>query len=79
MDRLRAWYALKNEVGADIPPFSWEEWSVFSVVLAFSVGIGIFFGCFGNKNQTNEEYLLGGRTMHPVPVALSLLCRYATM
>lgn len=63
------------DVVTDIPEFSWEEWSVFGVVLAFSVGIGIYFGCFGNKNKSNEEYLLGGRQMHPVPVALSLLCR----
>ncbi len=59
-----------------IPHFGWEEWLVFGAVLAVSVAIGIFFGCFGKKNQTNEEYLLGGRSMNPVPVALSLLCRY---
>jgi sodium-coupled monocarboxylate transporter 8/12 len=59
----------------EIPDFGWAEWLVFSSVLAVSVGIGIFFGCFGKKNQTNEEYLLGGRKMNPVPVALSLLCR----
>jgi len=57
------------------PSFGWEEWAVFSTILMSSVAIGIYFGCFGSKNSTKEEYLLGGRQMHPLPVALSLLCR----
>ncbi|CAL8103918.1 unnamed protein product [Orchesella dallaii] len=78
MDRLIAWRNSSAVGGADLPPFTWEEWSVFGVVLAISVGIGIFFGCFGSKNKSNEEYLLGGRRMNPIPVALSLLCSYVS-
>lgn len=51
------------------------EYCVFGSVLAFSMGIGIYFGCFGSKNSTNAEYLHGNKKMHPIPVALSLLCR----
>ena len=62
-------------IDEDTDQFKWPEYAVFGSVLACSVGIGIFFGCFGSKNATNEEYLLGDKKMNPVPVALSLLCR----
>ena len=60
----------------DAAQFRWPEYTVFSAVLLSSVGIGVFYGCFGRKQTTNEEYLLGSRKMNPIPVALSLLCRY---
>ncbi|KAH0810322.1 hypothetical protein GEV33_012469 [Tenebrio molitor] len=34
--------------------------------------IGIYFGCFGSKQRTANEYLLGGNSMKPLPVAISL-------
>lgn len=73
MDKLLRAQVRKED--GSIPEFTWQDWSVFGVVLGISVAIGIFFGCVGKKNKSNEEYLLGGRNMNPVPVALSLLCR----
>ena len=70
------------EISTVLPPslvdehgFGWPEYLVFSGVLAWSVGIGLYYGCCGSKQKTNEEYLLGGRQMNAIPVALSLLCR----
>lgn len=38
----------------------WTEYLVFGAVLLASLGIGVFYGCFGNKNQTNEVGLWNG-------------------
>lgn len=40
---------------------AWEEYLVFGAVLIASLGIGVFYGCFGNKNKTNEEFLMAGQ------------------
>jgi len=53
----------------------WYEYLVFGAVLLASLGIGVFYGCFGNKNKTNEEFLMAGRSMSALPVTLSLVCR----
>ena len=55
--------------------FKWPEYAVFGAILFSSAAIGIFYGCFGSKQSTNEEFLMGNRKMAPLPVALSLLCR----
>jgi Na+/proline symporter len=39
--------------------------------LAISSAIGIYYGFF-KKQRTTEEYILGNRQIHLVPVALSL-------
>ncbi|CAG7817002.1 unnamed protein product, partial [Allacma fusca] len=56
--------------------FEWPEYLVFGSVLVASAGIGIFYGCFGTKQKTNEEFLMGNRNMSAFPVALSLLCSF---
>ncbi|CAH1367678.1 unnamed protein product, partial [Tenebrio molitor] len=52
--------------------FSWYDYILFCVMLVFSSVIGIYFGCFGSKQRTANEYLLGGNSMKPLPVAISL-------
>ncbi|KAJ3634558.1 hypothetical protein MTP99_007510 [Tenebrio molitor] len=54
------------------PFFSWYDYILFCVMLVFSSIIGIYFGCFGTKQRTVNEYLLGGNSMKPLPVAISL-------
>ncbi|KAJ8958138.1 hypothetical protein NQ318_006075 [Aromia moschata] len=41
--------------------FSWYDYTLFTVMLAISGMIGIYFGCFGNKQNTAKEYLMGGK------------------
>lgn len=55
----------------------WAEYVVFMLVLSVSVGIGVFYGCFGSKQKTTREYLLANRQMPAFPVALSQICTYA--
>lgn len=52
--------------------FGTVDYLVFTLMLAVSAGIGIFYGCFGNR-QTTKDFLMGGRNMGIVPVTLSLL------
>lgn len=55
--------------------FGWPEYCIFGVVVSLSMGIGIFYGFFNKKNETNEDFLVGGRSMSVFPVTLSLVCR----
>lgn len=55
--------------------FSWPDYGLFCAMLGLSALIGIYFGCFGSKQSTTKEYLLGGKTMHVLPVVLSLVSR----
>jgi len=55
--------------------FGAVDYTVFASVLVVSIGIGLYYGFFGNKNQTSDDFLMGGRNMPVFPVALSLFCR----
>lgn len=56
--------------------FKWTEYLIFAALLFISMGIGVFYGFFHKKNRTNEEFLMGGRTMTVFPVTLSLICSF---
>lgn len=55
--------------------FDLTDYTVFGVMLSFSAAIGLYFGCFDSNEQTTEEYLLGGRKMKTIPIAISLVAR----
>lgn len=52
---------------------AWYEYLIFGGVLALSLAIGVYYGCFGTKNKTNEEFLMAGRSMSILPVSLFLI------
>lgn len=52
------------------------DYVVFGALLTVSMAIGIYFGYFSKSEQTTEEYLLGGRKMKTIPIAISLIARY---
>ena len=52
--------------------FQIADYIVLAVIILISTGIGIYYGLCKSQKST-EEYLLGDRKMHPVPVALSLM------
>ncbi|RZC35326.1 SSF domain containing protein, partial [Asbolus verrucosus] len=56
--------------------FSWYDYILFTVMLSFSALIGIYFGCFGSKQSTTNEYLMGGKTMKVLPIAVSLVASH---
>lgn len=49
---------------------------LFAIMLCISTGIGIFFGCFGSKDQTNKELLIGKQGMGVIPVSMSLFASF---
>lgn len=55
--------------------FSWVDYSVFIIMLALSAFIGVYFGFFGKKQDNTAEYLMGGKTMGILPIAMSLIAR----
>jgi len=57
--------------------FGVVEYLVFSSVLVVSAGIGVYYAFMGRKKgQSNDEFLMAGRSMPILPVALSLICRF---
>lgn len=64
------------EIAAVAGNFHAIDYLVFGALLMLSVSIGVYFGFFDGTEQTTEEYLLGGRKMKTIPVAISLVARY---
>lgn len=62
-----------NRTSAESDSFGMVDYSVFGIMLSISLGIGIYFGFFGQSSKTTEEYLLGGRKMKTIPIAISLI------
>ncbi|XP_017769089.1 PREDICTED: sodium-coupled monocarboxylate transporter 1-like [Nicrophorus vespilloides] len=59
--------------------FSWYDYTLFSMMLILSALIGVYFGFFGKKKQTNAtEYLMGGKEMKPLPIAMSLVASHVS-
>ncbi|XP_068917916.1 sodium-coupled monocarboxylate transporter 2-like [Tenebrio molitor] len=51
---------------------SWYDYVAFAAMLLVSASIGVYFGFFKSRYNTIREYLLGGRKMKIVPIALSI-------
>ncbi|KAK5640116.1 hypothetical protein RI129_010927 [Pyrocoelia pectoralis] len=56
--------------------FSWIDYAFFGATILISLLIGIYYGCFGTKQKTTEEYLHGGKQMRSFPVGMSLAASY---
>ena len=56
--------------------FGWADYLVFSTTLLVSVLVGVYHAWKG-ANQSTGDYLLGGRQMTMLPIALSLTARSA--
>ena len=56
--------------------FGVVDYVVFSLLLLISVGIGIFFACYGKGQHTTLNYFLGDRNMNVLPVALSYVVTF---
>ncbi|XP_077993921.1 sodium-coupled monocarboxylate transporter 2-like [Glandiceps talaboti] len=55
------------------PELSAADYTVFGLILAVCVSIGIYFGCTGTKQRSTKEYLLADRRMPAIPVAASIM------
>ncbi|XP_046738917.1 sodium-coupled monocarboxylate transporter 1-like [Diprion similis] len=52
--------------------FGWVDYFLFVTMLCVSAVVGTYFGFFSKKQDTTTEYLLGGKTMSYLPVAMSI-------
>ncbi|XP_056002759.1 sodium-coupled monocarboxylate transporter 1-like [Ostrea edulis] len=52
------------------------DWLLFGAMLVISAGIGIFYACIGGRQKTTTEFLMGGRSMQLIPVAISILVSF---
>ena len=59
-----------------LPPLHWSDWLVFGLMMATSLGIGVYYAFSGGKQKSTNEYLLGNRKMNIIPVTLSLMVSY---
>ena len=65
-----------SEFPEEVATFSAWDYVVFSIVLAISAAIGLYHACVGGKQRTTKEFLLAGRSMSALPVALSVLASF---
>ncbi|XP_069124075.1 sodium-coupled monocarboxylate transporter 1-like isoform X1 [Argopecten irradians] len=56
--------------------FNAVDYVVFGATLLASAGIGLFYAIRDRKNTDADEFLLGGRNIHYLPVSLSLLSSF---
>ncbi|XP_057614045.1 sodium-coupled monocarboxylate transporter 1 [Chionomys nivalis] len=63
-------------VPRDIGSFVVWDYVVFAGMLLISAAIGIYYAFAGGGQQTSKDFLMGGRSMTAVPVALSLTASF---
>ena len=65
----------EDATGAITLLFGWLDCVLFGLMLGMSALIGVYFGFCGKKEDTPKEYLLGGKSMSTLPIAVSLVAR----
>ncbi|XP_071086272.1 sodium-dependent multivitamin transporter-like [Haliotis cracherodii] len=52
------------------------DYVVFGATILMSLGIGLYFALSGGRQRSTSEFLVGGRDMQIIPVALSLVVSF---
>lgn len=63
-------------MAGSVATFSVWDYVVFVLIIVGSAGIGLFQAIRGRKETTSAEFLLGGRQMSALPVAMSLTASF---
>ncbi|XP_054016500.1 sodium-coupled monocarboxylate transporter 2 [Hylaeus anthracinus] len=58
--------------------FSWVDYVILAGMLLISSLIGTFYGFFSKKQETSEDFLLGGSNIGTFPMAMSLAASFIT-
>ncbi|XP_034431378.1 sodium-dependent multivitamin transporter-like [Hippoglossus hippoglossus] len=61
---------------SDHKHFTVVDYVVFAVLLAASMGIGLYYALSGGRQRTTQEFLMADRNMHCLPVSLSLIASF---
>ena len=54
------------------------DYAVFVLLLVASLGIGVFYACHGEGQNSTSEYLMGRRRLSVIPVAISMFMSYVS-
>ena len=52
------------------------DFVLFSLTLATSLAIGVYYSCTGGKQRTTQEFFVADRKLSAIPVAFSLFMSY---
>uniref|UniRef100_A0A8C0EPV4 Solute carrier family 5 member 8 n=1 Tax=Bubo bubo TaxID=30461 RepID=A0A8C0EPV4_BUBBB len=58
------------------PSFTVWDYVVFAAMLVISAVIGVYYAFVGGGQKTSKDFLMGGRSMSALPVALSLTASF---
>lgn len=79
---LRVVYQVnKKSAAVFFPPvkmyyITWIDFSAFFAMLIVSLLIGVYFAYFASQKQnTVDQYLMGGKAMGVFPISMSLIAR----
>lgn len=64
-----------DNIIAELQRFTWPDYIVFIAMFVLCIFIGIYFG-FMKKSVSESDYLMGGRNMLVLPIALSLVASF---
>lgn len=56
--------------------FTAVDYVIFAILLAASMGIGLYYALSGGRQRTTQEFLLADRSMRCLPVSLSLIASF---
>ncbi|KAM9708654.1 solute carrier family 5 member 6 isoform 1-T1 [Menidia menidia] len=56
--------------------FEAVDYVIFALLLAASVGIGLYYALSGGRQRTTQEFLMADRSMGCLPVSLSLIASF---
>ncbi|CAN9502342.1 unnamed protein product [Ophioblennius macclurei] len=56
--------------------FGVVDYVIFALLLAASLGIGLFYALSGGRQRTTQEFLLADRSMRCLPISLSLIASF---
>lgn len=62
------------EVMASLANFTWQDYTMFCLIILICFVVGFYVSFFKSPSSA-QDYLLGGREMQALPVALSLIAR----
>ncbi|XP_057665819.1 sodium-coupled monocarboxylate transporter 1-like [Diorhabda carinulata] len=65
------------DVGRAMQRFGIVDYVIFLLMLSMCLIVGLSFGIFG-KNQNSQDYLVGGRNMKILPIAMSLIATWVS-
>ncbi|KAG7229120.1 hypothetical protein INR49_013062 [Caranx melampygus] len=61
---------------SDQKHFAVVDYVIFAVLLAASMGIGLYYALSGGRQRTTQEFLMADRSMGCLPVSLSLIASF---